>query len=231
VLAVEKRVWWRGLAWVVVALALHWVGLRVQQSRLTLFAMIGLIWSIPAVVYGPALGRRLMFPCAYLLLAVPWHFLDTLTFPLRLMATTASGWILNGLGIPTTRIGTAMYSAAGGGFSVDVADPCSGLRSLLAIVALSTAYAYLSNRTTAQRWCLCLLSVPLVLLANMGRIVLTAILFMLFKDPETQHVIHDSSGYLVFILAVVFLLGMDALLVRAGQWRLREWKNSVTKHS
>ena len=154
-----------------------------------------------------------------------------MTFPLRLLATTASGWVLNGLGIVTTRIGTALYSSAGGGFAVDVADPCSGLRSLLAIVALSTAYAYLSNRTLGQRWLLCLLSVPLVLVANMGRIVLTAMLFSVIKDPTWQHRVHDSSGYLVFALAVILLLSMDVLLVRAGKWSIREWKHNVTKRS
>lgn len=230
-LAAEKRVWWGGLLWIVVALVFHWVGLRIQQSRLSMFSIIGLMWSIPAVVYGPAVGRRLLFPCAYLLLCVPWHFLDTMTFPLRLMATTVAGWILNGLGIPTTRIGTAMYSSAGGGFAVDIADPCSGLRSLLAIVALSTAYAYLSNRTSIHRWLLCLFSVPLVLVANMGRIVMTALLFMVFKNHDTQQFVHDSSGYLVFGLAVALLLGLDAFLIRASQWRLREWKDSVTKRS
>lgn len=230
-LAAEKRVWWMAFIGVVGALLLHWAGLRVQQSRLSMFAMIGLLWSVPAYVYGPAVGRRLLFPCAYLLLAVPWHFLDTMTFPLRMMATIGAGWVLNGLGIATTRIGTAMYSSAGGGFAVDVADPCSGLRSLLAIVALSTAYAYLSNRTTLQRWLLCILSVPLVLVSNMGRIVVTAMLFMFFQGEQAQKMIHDSSGYLVFILAIVLLLGMDACLIRMGTWRLREWKNSAKKPS
>lgn len=229
--AAPKQVWWWGLIIVVASLALHWVGLRVQQSRLSMFAIIGLCWSIPALVYGRAVGKRLLFPCAYLLLAVPWHFLDTMTFPLRLMATTVSGWLLNGLGFATVRIGTALYSEQGGGFAVDVADPCSGLRSLLAIVALSTAYAYLSKRTTTQRALLCLLAVPLVLLANVCRIVTTAIGFS-FTDSERLHRwLHDGSGYLVFGFAVILLMALDAILVRAGKWNPREWKNNVTKHS
>ena len=64
-------------------LLLHALGLRTQQTRLSLFAFIGLLWSIPAYLAGPRVGRLLAFPCAYLAFCVPFTFFDVLSFRLR----------------------------------------------------------------------------------------------------------------------------------------------------
>ena len=135
-----------GLVVVLLALALHWLGVRTEQPRLSLAAFIGLLWGIPCFIYGRGIAALLFFPCAYLVFCIPFNFLNGMTFPLRLLASTAAAGLLNGLGIGVVRFGTIVRPLAPGGFDFNVDDPCSGLHSLFAMLALTAAYGYCTQR-------------------------------------------------------------------------------------
>jgi len=128
------------------------------------------------------------------------------------MASGISSWLLNRLGIETVRTGTAIYSSAAGGFSFDVADACSGLRSLLAMTALTAAYAYLTQRTFVCRWLLFLSAVPLAMAGNIVRVLTIALVAEGLGMDTAMRVYHDYSGFLVFIVAVLLMLGVGELL-------------------
>ena len=158
-----------GLAVIVLALLLHWLGAKAQQTRLSLAGLLLLIWGVPFYFHGWPVARLLLFPCAYLAFCIPLNFLDSMTFPLRILVTVAATGLLNGLGIEAQRSGSAIYSTAAGGFNFDVADPCSGLRSLLAMTALTAVYAYLTQKTLVKQWILFLSSIPAII-GNIARI-------------------------------------------------------------
>ncbi len=224
ILAAPKHVAYTGLLVVVAALALHWTGLRVQQSRLSLFAIIGLAWGIPWFFYGHRVARLLAFPCAYLVFAVPLNFLEERTFALRLMVTQVSAHLLNGLALPVRRAGTAIYSLRPDGFHFEVADPCSGLNSLLALLALTTAYAWLTQKGLWRRLLLALSAIPLAVAANIVRIVTIALVAEHY-DPETALTLyHDYSGFMIFTVSVLLMLGLSAALNFPWLTRLRQWK-------
>jgi exosortase len=122
--------------------------------------------------------------------------------------------MLNGLGIETVRTGTAIYSSAAGGFSFDVADACSGLRSLLAMTALTAAYAYLTQQTPLRRWLLFLAAIPLAIAGNVVRVLTIAIVAETIGMETAMSLYHDYSGLLVFFVAVVLMLGLAAALRR-----------------
>jgi exosortase len=162
----------------------------------------------------------LVFPCAYLLLGFMSYALLYFSFHLRLLSTVLTAFLLNGLGIPTVYSGTALYSTAGGGFQFDVADPCSGLRSLVVMTALAAPYAYFTLPTRARQWALFLLSVPLALFSNTLRVVSIAVLAQAFGQPFAMRVYHDFSGYLLFGLSVLLLAAAGAAVKRARfGWR------------
>ncbi|MEI6564436.1 MAG: exosortase/archaeosortase family protein [bacterium] len=215
-----------GLGVVVVALVLYLVGLRVQQTRFVLVSLIGLLWGIPFFLYGKPFAKIILFPCAYLAFCIPLTFLDGLTLPLRLISTTVSTGILNGLGISVTRLGTAIHVNAGAGFSLDVAHPCSGLRYLLAMVALTTAYAYFTQKSHVKRAILCVSAIPLAMAGNIVRITLIAIVGTWFGEEFAVGFYHDYSGYVVFAVATLLMLGVGALLQRS--WRFHVKKQSET---
>lgn len=226
--AAPKRVAYCGLVVIIAALMLHWIGLRVQQSRLALFAIIGLTCGIPWFLYGPRVARLLAFPCAYLVFAVPLNFLEERTFPLRLMVSRISAHILNGLALPVRRVGTAIYSTRPGGFSFEVADPCSGLNSLLALLALTTAYAWLTQTGLWRRAILALSAIPLAVAANVVRIVTIACVAE-YIDPQTALTLyHDYSGFMIFSVAVLLMLALSAMLKVPWLERMREWKQQVS---
>lgn len=213
-----------GYAVVALALLLHWIGVRAQLTRLSLFSMIVLLWGMPLAVYGWGAARQLVFPCAYLLFCIPFSFLNSMTVPLRLLASSVSAHLLNGLGIAATRAGTAIYSAAGGGFNFDVADACSGLRSLIALSALTAAYANLTQKGLVRQWILFLAAAPLAIVGNITRIVTVALVAQSFGLDWAMRVYHDLSGFIVFAVAILLMMALGRVLdYDASEWRQR-WR-------
>ena len=211
-LAAPKSTARRAWLFVAAALLLHWVGARIQQPRVSLFSLILLLWSIPLYLYGWPFARQLIFPCSYLIFCIPLNFMSAFAFPLRMFAAKTATAFLNGVGIAAARSGSAIYSAAGGGFSFDIADACSGLRSLLAMMALGAAYAVFTQPTALKKWALFLLSIPIAVLSNVVRIVTIGIVAQIFGQQRALTVYHDYSGYLLFSAATLMVIGAGRLL-------------------
>jgi exosortase len=216
-----------GLAVVILALLLHWLGAKAQQTRLSLMGLVLLIWGVPFYLYGWGVARILLFPCAYLIFCIPLNFLDSLTFPLRIFVTVITTGILNGLGIAAERSGSAIHSLAAGGFSFDVADPCSGLRSLLAMTALTAVYAYLTQKTLLKKWLLFLASIPLAIIGNMARITTVALVAEAFGQQLALGIYHDYSGYVVFTVAITLMVGLGSLLNVDYRMVWSRWKQRL----
>ncbi|MFT5240045.1 MAG: exosortase [Candidatus Promineifilaceae bacterium] len=209
-----KRVYLGGILVLVAALLLHMLGMRVAQTRLSLAALILCLWSIPLYLYGPAVARNFTFPAAYLIFCIPLNFLNNITFPLRLFASVTATNILNGLGIEAVRSGSRIYSTAGSGFDFNVADPCSGLRSLLAITALTAAYAWMTQRGIIRKWLIFLASIPIALLANVFRIITVALVALVWGRKVATGFFHDYSGYVVFVFVVLIMIAAGKIVER-----------------
>jgi exosortase len=209
-----KQVCVAGLVVLVAALLLHMLGMRVAQTRLSLAALILCLWAVPLYLYGSAVARSFTFPAAYLIFCIPLNFLNNITFPLRLFASVTATSILNGLGIEAVRSGSRIYSTAGSGFDFNVADPCSGLRSLLAITALTAAYAWMTQRGIVRKWLIFLSSIPIALLANVFRIITVALVALVCGREIATGFFHDYSGYVVFIFVVLIMLAAGKLVER-----------------
>jgi len=201
----------RGLLALLGCLALFWLGRRGEQARLMQVAVAGAVLALPLAFWGAGVVRRLWFPAAYLLFALPTSFLDVLTFRLRLLAAAVAAGLLNGVGVTVQRIGTALVSAGEGGFKLDVADPCSGMRSIFALAALTAAYAYFTQKGAWRRGLLFACAVPLAIVGNIARIISIALVALWFGQERAVGFYHDYSGYVVFVVAVL-------LMVQAGAW-------------
>lgn len=204
-----------GFTLVLLALLLHWIGFRSGFHRLSLISLLLFLWGCGLSLYGTAVARLLIFPIGYLTFCIPLNILDGLSFKLRMIAATLANEILNGFGVASQRTGTAIYSTAGGAFSFDVADPCSGIRSLLALTALSAAYAYFTQKSMLKKWLLFLFSIPIAIAANVARIVSIALVAQLFGQEAALKVYHDYSGYIVFTVATILLMSIGQLISKA----------------
>ena len=203
---------WLGALGVAASLGLLWLGLRGVQVRISQFGFILMLWALPCAVWGRRMGRIVRFPAAFMVFTVPVAFLDIFTVKLRVLAAIVSSALLNGIGIAVTRTGTGLVSTTpGGSFQLDIADPCSGMRSIFALTAVTAAYAYVALSKNWKRWLLFACSFPLAVVGNIARIFLIAVVARFFGQDVATGFYHDYSGYVVFLVALL-------LMVRIGTW-------------
>ena len=202
-----------GAAWTALFLVIAWFGGRGGQSRLEQVSFIGLVWALPYAFWGHGVERLMRFPAVFLCFTIPVSsFIDFFTIHLRILSTAFATGLLNGVGLAVERSGTALYSRVPGSeFNVDVADPCSGIRSLFAMMALTAAYAYFTQRGTWRKWLLFACSLPIAVIGNMVRIMSICVVAAWFGQQAATGYYHDYSGYVVFLVGVL-------LMVQAGEW-------------
>jgi exosortase len=226
--AATKNICIVGLYVVIAALFMHWVGAKMQQTRISLMSLILLIWGIPFYFFGWQIAKLLIFPCAYLIFCVPLNFLDALSFPLQQAATGISFNILNGIGIECERVGTQLISPY---FQLNVEAPCSGLRSLLAMTALTAVYAYFSQQTFIKKWLLFILSIPIAVAGNIGRIISIALVSIISGQKLGAGLYHDWSGYVLFTVAISLMVAVAKLLNVNYRELFSTWKKAYLNHS
>ena len=215
-------------------LALGFLGVRGVQLRFEIVAFVGLLIAVPWAFFGKETAKAVLFPALFLLFCIPLAtFLDVVTVHLRLLASSTAFAVARGVGADIVQQGT-MVGAADGSFSIDVADPCSGLRSLFALMALTAGYAYFTQPTWLRRGILFAASVPIAILGNVMRI-LTIVLVANFASSDfATGFYHDYSGFVVFAVAILLMVatgegitkiferGDDAGQVADGERRLSQ---------
>jgi len=173
----------------------------------------GAVWYFT----GTAWLRELSFPLAYLLfmLPIPGGFTEVVSFPLRLMATTGSRHIAEWFGVHTIGAGMNLEFMQPRGdeyVRLEVADPCSGLHSLMAIKALHAITAYLSRLKIGWKWVLFWCAMPIALASNLIRIV-GIILVAAYVDKDLGiNLFHKWSPYILFIIVFSILIGVGRFL-------------------
>ncbi|QBG47269.1 exosortase/archaeosortase family protein [Verrucomicrobia bacterium S94] len=226
--AAKKRSSYWGLVVVIGSLFIHWLGAKMQQPRLSLMALIGLIWGIPFYFYGWEVAKLLIFPCSYLIFCVPLNFLDALSGPLQRVATTMGHNILTDMGIQVQRVGTQLISDY---FQLNVEAACSGLRSLLAMTALTAVYAYFTQKTFVKKWLLFLCCIPIAVAGNIGRIISIALVSITTGQEFGTTLHHDWSGYVLFTVAISLMVGFGKLLDVNYKELFVSWKKAYLNRS
>ena len=206
---------WVGLVASVPFLGLALLGTRGVQLRVELLGFIGLCVTVPWTFFGWRCAKLFLFPAGYLLFCIPLAtFLDFVTIHLRYLASSTALSVLNGFGLSAVREGTAVISRGAHPFAVDVAEPCSGLRSLFALMALTVGYAYFNQPTWLRRGVLSLCSIPLAVAGNVARIVSICVIASCTDPQFATGFYHDYSGYIVFIVAILLMVVTGELMDR-----------------
>ncbi len=190
------------------------LGTRGIQVRFEILAFIGLLLTVPWTLFGGRLAKHLLFPAGFLLFCIPLaSFLDIITVHLRLFATALAHAFLIGFGADVVRQGSMLF-AANGSFSIDVAEPCSGLRSIFALMALTAGYAYFNQPTWLRRGLLFATSVPLAILGNVMRILTICLVAHFASKDFATGFYHDYSGYIVFLVALLLMVVVGNVITR-----------------
>jgi len=220
-----------GVLGVVAALALFWVGYKIDITIVGFLSLQMMIGGLILWLFGWEMMKAVAFPYAFLMFAYPFYFLDTIVaFPLRGLMCQMSQFFLNLVGVDTLRVGTALVSAPdyakglaqGQRFALDVATPCSGIRSLFALMMVSALYAHLTLQKGWQKWVLFLLSPALAVLGNFARMVMLTLGTILLGSAvaigteEHPTTFHMAAGFFVFVVALGGMVGVSQILQGIG---------------
>lgn len=202
-----------GLLAVLCALAVYFVGIMASEVFLTRMSLLALLVGMTLYFRGWEYLKILAFPLLLLALSVPIPALifNSVSLPLQSLASQWSAAVLQACGIPVLREGNVINLASA---SLGVAEACSGIRSLVSLVALSVILGYLRWSGWVQRLLLVALSVPLALFLNMVRIAGTGLIADYWNVKYAMGFFHTFSGWIVFVLAFIILFGTSALIQR-----------------
>ena len=178
-------------------------------------SIIVVIAGLVLLILGRKFLRVLLFPIAFLFFMVPLPaiIVNAVAFPLQLFAAKTATFCLYNFGIPVLREGNVIVLA---GTTLEVAEACSGIRSLQALLALGTVYAYFTQHVMWKRLTLVLLSIPIAIAANAFRVTGTGVLTHYWGVEAAQGFYHTFQGWLIFVVAFALLLGFGLLLSRIG---------------
>jgi len=178
-------------------------------------SIIVVIAGLVLLMLGREFLRVLLFPIAFLFFMVPLPaiIVNAVAFPLQLFAAKTATFCLYNFGIPVLREGNVIVLA---GTTLEVAEACSGIRSLQALLALGTVYAYFTQHVMWKRWTLVLLSIPIAIAANAFRVTGTGVLTHYWGVEAAQGFYHTFEGWLIFVVAFALLLICGLLLSKIG---------------
>ena len=177
------------------------------------FSMILLILSISVYFAGWKFTKAIFPPVAYLIFMIPIPAIiwNKIAFPLKIFATKMAVDVIHFFEIPAYREGNIIHLT---NTTLEVVDACSGLRSLMSLLALSAAFALISNHTRIGKLILILSAIPIAIFTNIVRLSSTAALARHFGPQVAEGFLHDTSGILVFGLAFALLYGIHSCLNR-----------------
>ena len=191
------------------------IATRIGAELFTMrFSMIMVILSLTVFLCGWKIFKAVLVPVLYLTFMIPLPAIlwNKIAFPLKLFATQMAVGVIHFLSIPVYSEGNIIYLT---NTTLEVVDACSGLRSLTSLLALSAAFAIISNQSGIKKWILFLAAIPIAIFVNIIRLSSTAVLARYFGAQVAQGFLHDASGMLVFILAFGLLY--------AVHWGLQIW--------
>lgn len=193
---------WTGVCLVILGLFELLVGvfgadLFLQRTSFVLL-IAGLIWTL----LGKAMLGRLKFVLFVLLLAIPLPTVvfNQITFPLQLLASRFASDILPSVfNVPVLRDGNIIQLPA---MPLEVAEACSGIRSLMSLFTVAVIYGYFLERKTWRRWVLALSALPIAVTANVARIVGTGLCVQYWDPDKALGFFHEFSGWLMFLVSL-----------------------------
>lgn len=189
-------------------LVLGVLGADIFLPRVSLLILLaGLI----ILFQGWTFFRAVLFPWAFLILMIPIPALiiNRVTFPLQLLAARLSAALLELVGVVVYREGNIISLASG---PLDVAEACSGIRSLLTLVTLAIVYGYLMETRKWVRVALVCLTVPIAVVANSFRVFGTGLLMQSGFSDEAEGVSHALAALLIFTVAMMMLFAVHRVI-------------------
>lgn len=198
---------WTGLPLVVLSLLMLILGVLGAELFFSRVSLLILLAGLIVLFQGWALFRAVLFPWTFLILMIPIPnlILQQVTFPLQLQAARLATGLLELVGVPVLRQGNVIVLAS---IPLDVAEACSGIRSLLTLVTLAIIYGYLTETRKWVRVVLAVAAVPIAVAANSFRVFGTGLLVQYWDPDKAEGFFHAFSGWLIFVVALIMMFAV-----------------------
>src|SRR5262249_31782843 len=210
---IAPRPTWFGLVVVAGSIFVLLAGLLGAELFLTRISLLGVLAGSILFLLGWSHLRVLIFPLAFLLLMIPLPAIifNQIAFPLQLLASRTGEYVISSADIPVLREGNVLVLAT---TSLEVAEACSGIRSLISLLTLGIVFGYFTDPRGWVRTVIALSAVPVAIISNGARVAGTGIAAHRWGPSVAQGFFHEVSGWVLFMLAFVLILGLQQLIVR-----------------
>lgn len=204
-----------GLAVMLASLALLVFGMTTAELYTSRLSLVVLLAGIILYLFGMQVFRLLFLPVAFLvfMIPLPYTVYDTLALPLKAIVSTVATGGLKLLGFPVLREGNVILFP---NVTLEVVDACSGLRSLVSLMALGTAFAFIFLAPGWRRLVLILCTIPIAVFTNIIRVFVTGFLARFIGSAAAEGFFHEFAGLAVFVTAMALTAGTGWLLSRMG---------------
>lgn len=202
-----------GLLVMLGAVGLFLVGSLGAELFTARFSLLVLLAGMILFLAGWRMLRAVAFPLGFLILMIPLPNIiyNQITFPLQLFASRFATFWLELFRVPVLRDGNILWFS---NYSLEVVEACSGIRSLMTLISLAIIYGYLVEPRRFLRYTLVLLMVPIAVVSNAIRIMGAGLMARRFGPAAAEGFLHEFSGWVIFLAALLLLLGCHWLMRR-----------------
>ncbi len=219
----ESSKW--GIPVILASLVVFILGTAGMEYFTARVSMVSLMFGVTLYLAGYRFVREIWFAFFFLLFMIPAPYIIyySATFPLQMLGSKIAASLLSIVGIPHLRQGNVIHLPDN--YSLEVAEACSGLRSLVTLLALGALLAYLTQTSKWKGVTLFLATVPIAIAANIFRICVTAVGAYGISRAVAEEFIHELSGTIVFMFSLVCLLILSSLL-KMGEKKTEDGEKS-----
>jgi exosortase len=192
---------WAGIAVIVVALVVLLLGVYGAELFLSRLSLVILLTGLVLGFGGLQLLKELRFALLVLLLAIPIPAIifNEVTLPLQILASKLASDLLPLFGVPVLREGNVIQLPS---MKLEVAEACSGIRSLVSLFTLSVFYGYFLEKSVGRRVVLAMASIPIAIAANAVRILGTGLCVHYWDPDKALGFFHEFSGWVMFVVSL-----------------------------
>ena len=207
----------------IIGLLLYILGRSQDILLFEVGSQIIVIISLLLILRGWAAVSAAWFPLFFLLFMIPLPgaFVDALTLPMKMAVSQVAEHILYAVGYPIARTGVILQI---GQYKLLVADACAGLQTLFTLEALGLLYLNIVRHDSLFRnVALAILIIPISFTANVIRVMALTLITYHYGDAAGQGYLHGFAGMVLFISALLLIIGVDSVL----QWAEKRWRGNA----
>ena len=200
-----------GLLWLALGVASFVVGARCLQPRFALLALPFIFYGTTLFLWGRHVARLALFPCVFLLFMIPLPSMEQSTFKLQFLVTGTVEMLTKLIGMSVQAVGTTL-TARDGSFNFEIAEGCSGIRSLSAMSMLTAVYVHLTQDRFWKKAVIFSASLLFAIFGNIGRIFIVVLVAKYINADLAAGLVHDYSAFLIFPVAVMGMTAFSKLV-------------------